>query len=232
MNTYMIETIVCGYQVIWKAAVRQVLHWQWEHSWSLIHCCHVPRAISSVCYLFLGKCGTILYQITGEVANWCYHTVLRSPFSDFIGSEALYAWMSECQAFPSMLQACLMLVSLLCWRLQHSKKVHLSKGDQQALVAIALSESIWNKNMLNGRSIKERTPWVCMRQKVSAVSYPFHVCHAPKKFTEKTFVALHKSAKFSPTIVSHYTVLIWIQPDNMLSSQSHSWKAWLHHIKF
>ena len=79
MSTYTVETIVHGYhvyQVIWEAAVGQVLPCQWErgnvhdpYAVAIVErgvvVGHVPRAISSVCYLFLGKSGTISCQVTG-----------------------------------------------------------------------------------------------------------------------------------------------------------------------
>ena len=79
MSTYTIETIVRGYhvyQVVWEAAVGQVLPCQRErgnvhdpYAVAIVDkgvvVGHVPRAISSVCYLFLGKRGTISCQVTG-----------------------------------------------------------------------------------------------------------------------------------------------------------------------
>ena len=79
MSTYTVETIVRGYhvyQVIWEAAVGQVLPCQRErgnvhdpYAVAIVErgvvVGHVPRAISSVCYLFLGKSGTISCQVTG-----------------------------------------------------------------------------------------------------------------------------------------------------------------------
>ena len=81
MSTYTVETIVRGYHVyqnVWDAAVGQVLPCQRErgnvhepYAVAIVDRArgvivgHVPRAVSSVRYLFLGNSGTILCQVTG-----------------------------------------------------------------------------------------------------------------------------------------------------------------------
>ena len=79
MSTYSVETIVRGYHVyraVWEAAVGQVLPCQRErgnahdpYAVAVLNrgviVGHLPRAISSVCYLFLGREGTIQCQVTG-----------------------------------------------------------------------------------------------------------------------------------------------------------------------
>ena len=79
MSTYTVQMIVCGYhvyQVVWEAAVGQMLPSQRErcnvHDPYTVPIVdrgvivgHVLHAISSVCYLFLGKNGTILCKVTG-----------------------------------------------------------------------------------------------------------------------------------------------------------------------
>ena len=74
MSTYTVKMIVRGYQVIWEVAVGQVLPCQRDcgnvHDHYAVAIVdkgvvigHVLRAISSVCYLFLGKSGTISCQV-------------------------------------------------------------------------------------------------------------------------------------------------------------------------
>ena len=81
MSTYTVETIVRGYHVyqnVWDAAVGQVLPCQRErgnvhepYAVAIVDRArgvivgHVPRAVSSVRYLFLGNSGTILCLVTG-----------------------------------------------------------------------------------------------------------------------------------------------------------------------
>ena len=120
MNAYTVKTIVHGYHVyraVWEAAVGQVLPCQQERSNTHdpyavavvdrgVIVGHVPRGISSVCYLFINRKGTITCEVTGakqyttdlpqghfrKVANCCCNTMLGGSFSDpsfLIGSESL-----------------------------------------------------------------------------------------------------------------------------------------------
>ena len=79
MNAYTVKTIVRGYHVyraVWEAAVGQVLPCQQERSNTHdpyavavvdrgVIVGHVPRGISSVCYLFINRKGTITCEVTG-----------------------------------------------------------------------------------------------------------------------------------------------------------------------
>ena len=73
------ETVIRGYHVykeVWDAAIEQVLPCQQErgnthdpYAVAVVErgviVGHVPCAVSSVCYLFLGEKGTISCQVTG-----------------------------------------------------------------------------------------------------------------------------------------------------------------------
>lgn len=79
LQSYEVEAIVRGYHVygaVWEAPVGQILPCQQEggniHNPYAVAVVeggvtvgHVPRAISSVCYLFLGRNGTLRCQVTG-----------------------------------------------------------------------------------------------------------------------------------------------------------------------
>ena len=136
----------------------------------------------------------------GEVVNWHCHTVLR-------GSFPVCAFSSEVK---------LSFVPRLDVGVQGSSPSGLSTLFYLLLAATILEEGttvergpssfgsdefVWkylSKDMLNGvDQSKER--WHLEYACACCVlrTTPLHVCHAPKKFAEKTFVALHQSSKFT-----------------------------------
>ena len=83
MESYSIHTSVRGYHFykdVWEAALGQLLHCQREpgdihdlYAMAVVETgvatrivAYVPRAISSVCYFFLGKSGSITCKVTGS----------------------------------------------------------------------------------------------------------------------------------------------------------------------
>ena len=120
-------------------------------------------------------------KLVREVVNWRCHTILHGPFSDpclLLRSEAFI-----CSALGCQVSRCLPPSGL--------------SNLFQASVAMSLSKSTWARTCWTGSIDRRRDDTLSTHAPAACyIPHPFHVCHAPKKFAEKTFVALHKSAKF------------------------------------
>ena len=154
----------------------------------------------------------------GEVVNWHCHTVLRGSFPVCAFSSGVKLSyvprldVGDQGSSPSGLSTLFYLL-LAATILEEGTTVERGPS------GFGSDEFVWkylSKDMLNGyrdQSIEgEMTPWVYLCQKTCLLHVMCHtpyICAMPQKFTEKTFMALHKSAKFakfSPLKVSHY---IW-----------------------
>ena len=118
MNSYTVETVVRGYRVypaIWEAAVGQVLPCQKEcgnvhnpYTVAIVNRSvivdHVPWAISSVCYLILGRDSTITCQVTAarHYSADLPQGGLEVPCK-LIYFLAKLGWLSKCKNFSKKL---------------------------------------------------------------------------------------------------------------------------------